>query len=408
MTVTLEGADVSLWVASTTQTNYPTLATDDTVYDVVVVGGGITGVVAAYELQQRRLRVALIEKSRIVEWTTGGTTAKLSSQHYLIYDYLIQRQGEQTVRAFAQANESGIARVEELSQLYDIDCEFARRDSYVFSRQHDKLPQLHSEVAAAQQLGLPATFETEIDLPFTISGAVSFSHQAQFHPRKFLLGLAEHFLAHGGVIYEHTKALDIIPGEPHVIPTNHGDLKAKTVLQASGEPFWKNELFRDFMWLKMSYALAVSLRDPAAYPKSMYITTDTPMRTIRTASFEGKPVMIFGGESHEYDEATYNEELHYANLIEDVHSRFDVEKVHFRWLAGDYMPYDRMPYIGALPDYPSIYVVTGYRAWGLAWAMSAASAIAQDVAGSPEEWVRPFNLDRLAHPLPKAERVHGF
>ena len=92
----LEGKEASLWVETTKRTDFPKLTSDDTVYDLLIIGGGITGVNAAYYAQERGLKTALIEKSRLVEWTTGSTTAKLTSQHYLIYDYLIKNHGKAT------------------------------------------------------------------------------------------------------------------------------------------------------------------------------------------------------------------------------------------------------------------------------------------------------------------------
>lgn len=408
MTNTLEGQDVSLWVATTPQTSYPKLESDNTTYDVAIIGGGITGIAAAYYMQQKGMSVVVIEKQRIVEWTTGGTTAKLSSQHYLIYDYLIKTQGEATAKAYADANERGITSVETISTELGIDSEFSRRDSYVYSQSEEKIDDIKAEAESASRLGLPASFETSTDLPFDVTAAVKFANQAQFHPRKFLLGVAKHVVKNGGVIYEQTEATDIEPGEVNLIKTKQGDIKAKAVLQASGEPFWKKDLFDGFMWLKMSYALAVRLKNESDYPKNMYITTDKPMRTIRSAEYEGKPVMIFGGESHEYDEATYDEALHYNNLIQDVRQKFDVDQVLFRWLAGDYMPYDRMPYIGELPGYKNIYAITGYRAWGLAWAMSATEAVTNAVAGNPDDWVKPFSTERLKKPLDESQKIQGF
>jgi glycine/D-amino acid oxidase-like deaminating enzyme len=405
MTTSLEGKDVSLWLETTQKTNYPPLDGDKTTYDLLVVGGGITGVAAAYYAQAQGLKTVLIEKNRLIEWTTGSTTAKLTSQHYLIYNYLIKRHGEATAQAFADANQWGVDAVEELSKQLGIDCEFSRRDAYVYSAKGDKTDNIKAEVEAAKRLGLPASFETTTDLPFEITAAIKFSDQAQFHPRKFLLGLIDEFIKNGGVVYENTNATDITPGEVHIVSTEQGEIKAKHVLQASGEPFWHGDIFEGRMWSKMSYALAVTLKDPEAYPSSLYVTTDEPMRTIRSASYNGKPIMIFGGESHEYDEATYDEELHYRNLIQDVHKNYDVDEVLFRWLAGDYMPYDRMPYIGALPDHPTIYTATGYRAWGLAWAMSATRAIIDEILDRPTEWAKPFSLDRLKQPLSEEDKA---
>ncbi len=406
MTKELEGKDQSLWIATTPRTGYPKLINDETVYDVAIVGGGITGIVSAYHMQQRGLKVVLVEGARLVEWTSGETTAKLSSQHYLIYDYLINHQGEEVAKVFADANQAGIDEVEIISKKLGIDCEFERKDAYVYTRDLKKVGEIRAEVEAAQKIGLPASFEAEIDLPFEVAGAVRFRNQAQFHPRKFLLGVAKFFVDNGGVIYELTEAVDIESSEPSVVKTKLGDIKAKVVLEASGAPFWKKDIFDGFMWEKASYALAVTLKDGERYPSSLYITTDEPLRSIRSARFEGRPVMIFGGESHEYHDETFDDDmkLHFGNLITDVYQRYNVDKILFRWLASDQMPYDRMPYIGKIPGEKSIYVITGYRAWGLAWAMSATKAIANDIAGQPEEWVKHFSLDRLSIPLKDSDR----
>ncbi|MGH7240322.1 MAG: NAD(P)/FAD-dependent oxidoreductase, partial [Candidatus Saccharimonadales bacterium] len=212
MSEQIEGKDISLWVATTDKTNYPKLENDNTVYDAAVVGGGITGVVTAYLMQQKGLKVVLVEKANIVEWTTGGTTAKLSSQHYLIYDYLIQRHGKDAASAYARANQDGIDDIERLGKELGIASDFERKNAYVFSGLGDKTEAIKAEVEAAKQLGLPASFEKSVDLPFEVKTAIKFADQAQFHPRKFLLPLAEQFVKNGGVIYEQTEAMDIQPG----------------------------------------------------------------------------------------------------------------------------------------------------------------------------------------------------
>lgn len=401
----LPGEEISLWVKTTKQTDYPTLSDDTEHYDAVVVGGGITGVVAAYGLAQSGRKVALIERERIAEWTTGGTTAKLSSQHYLVYDYLISRHGGALAQAFATANQDGIDAIEQLSRHLSIDCEFSRRSSYVFSRSSANVDAFEAEARAARRLGLPAHFETSVDLPFDVEAVVRFDDQAQFHPRKFVLGLAAEFVAGGGVIYEHTNASTIVPGESNTVVTDRGRLTGDLVVQASGEPFWRNEIFDGRMWMKMSYALAAELEDPSEYPDGMYITLDKPMRTIRSAECDGRPMLIFGGESHAFDEDSFDASSRYTALIEDVQARFNVNRIRCRWLAGDFMPYDRIPFIGPDPEHPSIYVVTGYRAWGLAWAMSAVQGILGHIDGAPADWVRHFSLERLKAPLRDDDRA---
>jgi glycine/D-amino acid oxidase-like deaminating enzyme len=403
----LPGEDISLWVKTTKRTSYPALSHDGRHYDAVVVGGGITGVMAAYRLSQSGRTVALIEREGIAEWTTGGTTAKLSSQHYLNYQHLIDRHGEAVAQAFADANQDGIDEIEGLTRELSIECEFSRRRSYVFSQSPASIDTFRAEAEAARRLGLPAHFGTSTELPFDVRAAVWFDGQAQFHPRKFLLEVAEAVVAGGGAIFEHTDATTIVPGEPNVVVTDRGHLKADVVVQASGEPFWRGEILDGRMWMKMSYALAAELADQAEYPDGMYINVDDPMRTIRSAEFEGRPVLIFGGESHEFVEDDFDPNPHFRALIEDLRSRFRVKRIRCRWLAGDFMPYDRIPFIGPDPEHPSIYVVTGFRAWGLAWAMTAAHGILSYVDDAPAAWVRHFSLDRLETPLREEDMNHG-
>ena len=197
--------------------------------------------------------------------------------------------------------------------------------------------------------------------------------------------LAEAFVFDGGVIFEHTNATTITPGEPNIITTDKGQLKADVVIQASGEPFWHSEMFDGRMWMKMSYALAVELEDPTEYPKEC-----TSRRTIRCApsarlSMTADRCWCSAARVMSTMRPPMTRVSHYISLAEDVQRRFKVKRIHCRWLAGDFMPYDRIPFIGPDPEYPSIYVITGYRAWGLTWAMAAAHGILSYIDGAPAD-----------------------
>lgn len=157
---------------------------------------------------------------KVVQWTTGGTTAKLSAQHYFIYHNLVRRHGKQVAQAYADANMHGIDEIERIGKKLNIQSDFARRNAYIFSQRDDKVAIMKEEAEVAQSLGLPASFVTEIELPYTITGALKFENQAQFHPRKYLLPIAEEFVKRGGVIYEQTEAKDLTPGEVHTIVTD--------------------------------------------------------------------------------------------------------------------------------------------------------------------------------------------
>jgi len=389
----LPGKDVSPWIDTTPETDYPTL-NGDVECDVAIVGAGITGLLTAWYLQAEGLNVVVVEKSRMVEATTGNTTAKLTSQHYLIYDYLINNQGIDVARAYATANQNAINEIEELSKKLNIDCDFSRRDAYVYTKNRSSVADIKKEVQAATKLGLPASFETSIGLPFEVNGAIKFANQAQFHPRKFLLGIAKKLTIKNVRIFENTRATNIIPGPKNILETEKGRITAKYIVQATRYPFWQADTFKSAVWAKLSYALGVRLKNISQYPQGMYITTDVPSRTIRSHPYKKDQLMIFGGESHKM-EGGGNYDQHFINLIDDLHTKFDVSEVTYHWLASDVMSHDRMPYIGEFPDYPNIYVATAYSAWGLAWATAASKIMTNQIMGRPDKWAEPFGLSRL-------------
>jgi glycine/D-amino acid oxidase-like deaminating enzyme len=155
---------LSFWIDTTPRTNYPAMPGNTSV-DVAVLGGGITGLTAAVLLKRLGKTVAVIEARRIAEGVTGHTTAKVTSQHKLIYDTLIEKHGEQKARLYAEANEAAIDRIEAFVNEKSIDCDFGRLPAYVYTEEEDVLSQLEAEVAAAQRMGLPASFVREAPLP---------------------------------------------------------------------------------------------------------------------------------------------------------------------------------------------------------------------------------------------------
>jgi glycine/D-amino acid oxidase-like deaminating enzyme len=127
----------------------------------------------------------------------------------------------------------------------------------------------------------------------------------------------------------------------------------------------------------------------------MYITSSGPIRTLRSHPYKDSRILVFGGESHKM-EPGYNKDEHYQVLVEDVHNRFKVKEILYRWIAGDMMPHDRLPYIGAYPREKNIFVITGFHAWGLAWGMAASQMIRDEILGKDHPHKEFFSPSRLA------------
>ncbi|NLY38847.1 MAG: FAD-dependent oxidoreductase [Firmicutes bacterium] len=352
------------WTASTASTDYPVLDRHLQI-DVAIVGGGIAGITAAYLLKQEKLRVAVLEAGRIGQGATGHTTAKITSQHDLIYSKLIKHMGKEKAGQYAAANEGAIDFIEKLVQEKQIDCDFSRQPAYVYTQEEQYIKQIEDEVEAAASLGINAAYVSELPLPFKIKAAERFDHQAQFHPLKYLLALAREIPGDGSYIFERTRAIDFHEGSTCTVITKEGfKVKADVVIIATHFPaYGGNGYYFARMYPEKSYALGIKIKDD--YPGGMYITAEAPGRSIRSTPLEDGTLVIVGGEHHKTGQGP-NTNLHYQKLVEFARDHFTVTDMPYRWSTQDYTTLDDLPYIGQLTARtPNIYVATGFRKWGM-------------------------------------------
>ena len=237
----LTGFPTSYWRTSSAATTYPSLEADTT-SDIVIIGGGIAGLVAAVQLIDHGYDVTLIEADRIASGTTGYTTAKVSSQHGMIYSELIETIGQEKARLYYEANEEAIAFLKEQVERLELDCELEAQDAYLYvASSNEQAEQLDREVAAYARLGMnggEATAEVTAKLPYPVKKAVVLRDQAQFHPVKYLRGLARYFTSRGGNLFEQTRATSLVSGRTPSVVTEAGHtIAAKKVIVASHFPF---------------------------------------------------------------------------------------------------------------------------------------------------------------------------
>ena len=194
--------------------------------NTVVIGAGIAGILTGYMLKQNGIEVVLIDADEMTSGNTKNTTAKITSQHDLIYDKLISEFGEEKARQYAKANELAIKKYKEIIQKRNIDCDFEEKSAYVYSL--NEVENLKKEVEAANKVGICAEFVEDANLPFKIKGAVKFNNQAQFNPLKFLKDISKDLL-----IYENTRALEI---KENLVVTNRGNINAENIVVATHYP----------------------------------------------------------------------------------------------------------------------------------------------------------------------------
>ncbi|MDP4119172.1 MAG: FAD-binding oxidoreductase, partial [Bacillota bacterium] len=216
----------SVWTDSIDIQNFDGLKKDIKT-DVLIIGGGMAGLLCAYQLDMAGVNYVLVEGSRIGSGVTKNTTAKITSQHGLIYDNLIKNAGLEKAKMYLQVNELAISKFKNLCK--DIDCNFEEKNAFVYSLTDRKA--IENEVAAVNKLGMKAEFTDKLPLPFDSVSAIKFNNQAQFNPLKFIAAISKNLN-----IYENSfiTSIDIKKG---VAQCNNIKITADKIIVATHFPF---------------------------------------------------------------------------------------------------------------------------------------------------------------------------
>lgn len=388
-----KGNTSSFWLDSVRINEYPSLQ-EDIKTDVVIVGGGITGITTAFLLKEQGLKVVVVEADRILHGTTGHTTAKVTSQHSLIYARTKKQMGEELARQYADANESAIHLVANLVKEHNIDCDFSWQPAYMYTNDDKYLKDLEDEYQAAASFGIQASLEDKLKMPFPLKLALKFEQQAQFHPLKYLGVLAEKIAGDGSAIYENTPAVNIDKEAGRVITRYGHTITADRIVIASHYPFFDGGgLYFSRIYADKSYIIGIKAEEK--FPEGMYINAEIPTRSLRSQPYKGGEMILIGGEHHKTGDGE-NLNQHYQNLIDFAHQHFEVQEVLYRWSTQDCMTADGLPYTGTLTGkYPNIYLATGFGKWGMTNATASAMIISDLITRGDSPWAPVYNPSRF-------------
>ena len=341
--------------------------------DVLIIGGGMAGILCAYFLEQAGVDYLLLEADRICGGVTGNTTAKITSQHGLIYSRLAREFGLEAARLYLEANEAALARYRSLCR--EIDCDFQEQDAYVYSLgRRDKL---ENEVAVLEQLGVPARLVSDLPLPIPAAGAVRFPGQAQFHPLRFIAAIAR-----GLRIHEHTKVLSLRDGE--AVPSG-GTVRAGKVVAATHFPLL-NRHGSYFLKLCQHRSYVLALRG-APELEGMYVDEAEDGLSLR--SYHG--LLLLGGGGHR----TGKKGGGWAELSAVAQRAYPNAREAARWATQDCMSLDGVPYIGQYSARtPGLFVAAGFNKWGMTSSMAAAMLLADLVRGRDNPYAALFSPSR--------------
>ncbi|MEX3712694.1 FAD-dependent oxidoreductase [Cytobacillus horneckiae] len=379
--------------------------TEDTQTDIVIVGGGITGITAAYLLVKEGFKVILLETGKVMDGTTGHTTAKVTAQHGLIYDELITNLGIEKARLYYEAQDDAIKFIQNLAK--NNHCDISQEDSFIYATTDEYSEKLTNEYDAYQKLGITGSLVDGIPFDIPTTGVLSMNNQAQFHPVKYLNGLLKDFTNQGGTVYENTTAIDVEEGTEPVVITKKGQrITCKYVISASHFPFID---MRGFYFARLlperSYVLGVKVSKE--YPGGMYYSADDPKRSLRYTPYNGEKLILVSGEGHKTGKGI-DTLKHYKALEDFAANVLGISEYPYRWSAQDLTTLDKVPYIGPITsNQNNIFVATGFRKWGMTNGTTAALLLKDLILEKSNPYQQLFSPSRF-NPTPSIKNFISY
>ena len=433
----------SYWIDSVKDAKKFKTLEDNIKTDICIIGGGLTGITTAYNLSKYKIRTVVIDKGRIGGQTSSNSTAKITSQHGLIYKYLIDSKGKDFARKYYEANEKAIKDIEDIIKKENIDCDFEHQPAYVYTQKIEDVQKIKDEVEAVNSFGGKAKLVesnnillnklscVEIGdnsqeklkisgdniekenlnlernmikekmsniLPIKAIAGIKFENQEQFNPYKYITSLAKICSDSGVKIYENTKAIDVDTedeDEYYVITLENGcKIKAKYLIITTKYPIVNIPGFY-FVKMYQSTSYAVAIQTKQRLFEGMYINSEDPTISLRTAKFGDDYLLIVAGFDNRTG-AGIDVSSAYKYLEEVARSVYPQGQIKYHWNTEDCITLDKIPYIGDFSKmWDNCYVATGFNKWGMTTSNIAAGIITDKILGQKNEYEEIFKSTRL-------------
>ena len=404
----------SYWIQSTKNLKLNEKITNNYETDVCIIGAGLAGLSTGYYLAKEGINVIILDKDNIGQKVSGNTTAKITLQHNLIYDYLIKSFGTDFAMKYFKSNKEAISNIKKIIDDENIECDFEYQDNYVYTTNQDDITKIHNEIKAINSLSnilnsnekdIFADFVTSCNLPFKICGAIKVKDQAQFHPLKYMFGLSKAIKNKGGIIFTNSLVTDVKQKDGvYTTYTDKHFIKSKYVVIASHFPF---KDFPGFYFSKMyqstSYVLGIDTKSDLF--DGMYISSDKPTFSYRTAKYKDKKILIMAGGDHKTGYAPDNNQTGYNILEQEAKKYYPNCEILYKWNTRDCITIDKVPYIGDFSNLmPNMFVATGFNKWGITSSNVAANIIRDKILGIKNEYSKIYEATRFS-PIKNAHEM---
>lgn len=390
-----DGATTSLWQASIPDYISRTSTPPTKPADVLIVGGGITGITTALLLQQQGKSCIVAEAQNLCFGTTGGTTSHINSFFDTTYDNIRSDFGAEGAQTVARATRQALDLFAHHVHTYNIDCGFAEKDAYLYAQNEDEAKRLEKIMNASLEAGANVAYAPQVPISDQYIKAIVFPRNAQIHPTQYVHALAKVFEETGGIILQQCTVGHYTGNtEMLEVETSLGTIKARNLVYASHIPPGINILhFRAHPY--RSYAMALVLEDDAQYPDALLYDMKEPYYYYRTQEVEGKRYLIAGGEDHKTAHVE-NTDACFQQLEAHVRKLFGIKEVAYKWSSQYFEPSDGLAYIGHLPGAgDNVFVATGYSGNGITYSHIAARTLTDLIVTGQSEYAQLFRPGRV-------------
>jgi glycine/D-amino acid oxidase-like deaminating enzyme len=387
-----DGATFSLWQENTPDYIPQNRFDPENVYDVLIVGAGITGITTALQLQKAGKKCIIAEAHNPGFGTTGGTTAHLNTLLDATYDQIESNFGKENAKLVAQATHAAIQLVADNVQTYNIDCGFSYKDAYLFSQEAKETKELEKIVEASQRAGVEVEYSDTIPIPDTFDKAARFARNARFHPIKYILALAAEFEKLGGVLRTNCLVQEFEKDNHFIVNTTSGQIKTQKIVYATHLPPGVN-VYSFKCAPYRSYVMAFQLAE-GHYPEALVYDMKDPYHYHRTQEVDGKQYLIVGGYDHKtgHEVHTQKQFLHLEAYIRGI---YNVHSMDYQWSSQYFEPVDGLPYIGEMVGGKDIYVATGFSGNGMTLGTVSAIVLSDLLTKGESVYKKVFDASRI-------------
>jgi glycine/D-amino acid oxidase-like deaminating enzyme/nitrite reductase/ring-hydroxylating ferredoxin subunit len=387
-----DGALHSVWQETTTEIK-PIQASQETRFDVIIVGAGITGITTGLLLQSSGKKCLILESHSVGFGTTSGTTAHLNTLLDVPYTTIIKNFDVDKGKLVARATRDAIRLVKSNIRKYGIRCGFEMCDGYLLAEDEKQAKELREIHNACNSVGIHARYTKDVPATIPFVKAICVPQQAKFHPLRYVMALAEAFENEGGVIITNCRVTRAEEGDTVTVETENGSFTASHLIYATHIPPTVNLVHLRCAPYR-SYVIACHLKGDG-YPDDLIYDMADPYHYYRSQVIDGVNYLIAGGEDHRTG-PTESAEASFRNLENHVRKNFEIESITQKWSSQYYEPADGLPYIGKMPGHAdNVLVATGFGGNGMVYSGVSAKILSSLVLNEEDELTHAFSPSRI-------------